>query len=217
MASKEVVKAARSAGGVIPVHKKYTLQSTGVWERIRRLFAVDPNRSTGIPMNPQYRNPPSGSNDPLAYEDPVTVPAGDLAENPYWKRDARRAYPQLSVVNQADVVGLLSVGSKATPKDDVPLVGDAGAKQLVQVKQEGEERGLSQLFEKDKKMMAGVLGPGGMPPLPSGLSPAIGVKQYQQTAENAYPEEYVPPEYHHQWFDLTSAGTHVEHLNRGPY
>ena len=26
--------------------------------------------------------------------------ASDIAENPYWKRDVRRAYPQLSVVTQ---------------------------------------------------------------------------------------------------------------------
>jgi hypothetical protein len=45
----------------------------------------------------------------MAYDDPVTVPAADLADNPYWKRDVRRRYPQLSTVTQADAVALLEV------------------------------------------------------------------------------------------------------------
>jgi hypothetical protein len=71
------------------VSKKYTIQSTGIWERIRRALAVDPNRSNGVPLNPQYRNPPPGvpsSEQYGEYEDPVTVPAGDLAENYYFNR-----------------------------------------------------------------------------------------------------------------------------------
>lgn len=150
--------------------QKYTVPSTGVWDRIRRLFAVDPDRSSGVPLNPQYRNPPPGANPPEAYDDPVTVPAGDIAENPYYRRDIRRSYPRLSVVNQTDVVGLLSVGSAAKPRDDVLQIGDAGAKQLVQVKQEGEERGLAALFEKDKKSVSSIFGPDGLPPFPSGAS-----------------------------------------------
>lgn len=106
----------------------------------------------------------------------------------------RRNYPRLSVVNQADVVGLLSVGSKANPREDVLQIGEAGTKQLVQVKQEGEEKGLAALFEKDKKSMGSVLGPGGMPPLPTSLSPKQGGKQYVLDAdrEQGFPEEYVP-------------------------
>ncbi|KAI9874533.1 MAG: hypothetical protein M1830_009643 [Pleopsidium flavum] len=193
MVTKEAVRAARSARGAVAVHKKYTLQSTGIWDRIRRALAVDPDRSTGIPMNPQYRNPTPGANPPEAYDDPVTVPAGDIAENPYWKRDMRRNYPRLSVVSQADVVGLLSVGSKASPKEDVLQIGEAGAKQLVQVKQEGEEKGLAALFEKDKKSVASVLGPNGLPPLPTGLSPKPGGKQYVMDVdrEQGFPEECV--------------------------
>jgi len=173
--------------------QKYTLQSTGIWDRIRRALAVDPDRSSGVPLNPQYRNPPPGANPPGAYDDPVTVPAGDIAENPYWKRDMRRNYPRLSVVNQADVVGLLSVGSKASPKEDVLQIGEAGAKQLVQVMHEGEEKGLAALFEKDKKTMGSVLGPSGLPPLPTGLSPKQGGKQYVMDVdrEQGFPEEYV--------------------------
>ncbi|TVY86406.1 NADH-ubiquinone oxidoreductase 21.3 kDa subunit, partial [Lachnellula willkommii] len=133
MASQTAAKVAHAVERVVPVHKvhrpsqsllpslpqtisppltpipqKYTIQSTGIWERIRRLLAVDPTRSNGVPLNPQFRNPPPGSNEPLSFIDPVTIPAGDIAENAYWKRDSRRSYPQLSFVNQADAVALLS-------------------------------------------------------------------------------------------------------------
>ena len=137
---------------------------------MNKFFAVDHKRSSGIPLNPQFRNPPPGSNDPLLYNEPVTVPAGDIAENPYWKRDVRRQYPKLSVVRQPDVVGLLSVGSAAQPKEDVLQIGEAGSKQLVAVKEEGQ-KGLSKFFEKNKGVSAGVLGANGLPPLPTSRHP----------------------------------------------
>ena len=154
-------------------------------------------------MNPQYRNPPPGANPPEAYDDPVTVPAGDIAENPYYRRDMRRSYPRLSVVSQADVVGLLSLGSAAKPKEDVLQIGDAGAKQLVQVKQEGEEKGLAALFEKDKKSVTSIFGPGGLPPFPSGasrLSPEGGRKYVMdEDGYEGYPDGYVPAQPNHGW------------------
>lgn len=151
------------------------------------MFAIDSGRSTGVPLNPQYRNPPPAAVDPMKYDDPVTVPAGDIAENPYWKRDIRRRYPQLSVVNQADVVGLLTVGSKANPKEDVLQIGDAGQKQLVEVKEEGQ-KGLKAYFEKDKTNAAAVLGPKGMPPLPTPMSSkhTPTVKRYELLEEQTY-------------------------------
>ncbi|KAF2721448.1 21 kDa subunit of NADH dehydrogenase [Polychaeton citri CBS 116435] len=160
-----LAKNAASAAGKAAQFKKYTVQPTGFWATINNWLAVDSKRSTGIPLNPQFRNPPPGGNDPKLYDDPVTVPAGDIAENPYWKRDVRRQYPRLSVVSQSDVVGLLSVGSAAQPKDDVLQLGDAGNKQLVALKEEGEH-GLAAFFEKDKVAFKGVLGPNGLPPLP---------------------------------------------------
>ena len=157
------------------------------------MLAVDPERSTGVPLNPQYRNPPPGANPTEAYDDPVTVPAGDIAENPYYKRDIRRSYPRLSVVKQADVVGLLTVGSKSRPKESVLQIGDAGAKQLMQVKQEGEQKGLAAFVKKDKNITAGIFGPDGLPPFPSGMSRAspVGGRKYVMDAdrEQGYPEE----------------------------
>ena len=100
----------------------------------------------------------------------------------------------MSVVKQADVVGLLSVGSKAIPNEEVLQIGDAGAKQLVQVKQEGEQKGLAAYFEKERNTTA-VLGPGGLPPFPSGMSRTsrAGERKYIMDAdrEQGYPEEYV--------------------------
>ncbi|KAK6440937.1 hypothetical protein LTR95_002831 [Oleoguttula sp. CCFEE 5521] len=162
----KAAKSAVSAAGRDAQWKKYTVQPTGIYARINNFFAIDPKRSTGIPMNPQFRNPTPGGNDPALYDDKVTVPAGDIAENPYWKRDVRRQYPQLSVVRQPDVVALLSVGSAAAPKEDVLQIGDAGSKQLVALKEEGE-KGLSAFFEKEKGMAKGVLGADGLPPKPA--------------------------------------------------
>ena len=62
------------------------------------------------------------------------------------------------------------MGSAAAPKEDVLQIGDAGAKQLVALKAEGEEKGLAEVFRKEKGIAAkSVLGEGGLPPLPNGL------------------------------------------------
>ncbi|KAJ5081421.1 hypothetical protein NUU61_009685 [Penicillium alfredii] len=190
--ARDILKAAKSASSAIAVHKKYTVQSTGVWERIRRLLAIAPERSTGIPLNSQYRLPTPGALPPLSYDDPVTIPAGDIADNPYWKRDTRRNYPQLSTVSQADAVGLLTVGSQAAPKDDVLKIGEAGEKQLVAVKEQGQERGLAALFEKDKNAVQGVLGANGLPPSPCNLNtiPQSSQSKYEIDPEHGYPEVY---------------------------
>ncbi|KAK8167944.1 hypothetical protein BKA80DRAFT_265525 [Phyllosticta citrichinensis] len=172
--------------------KKYTVHPTGVWRLINRIFATDPSRSSGVPLNPQFRNPPPAAVDPNAYDDPVTLPAGDIAENPYWKRDVRRRYTRLSAVKQADVVGLLAVGSKQQEK--VELIGEAGKNKLVAVRDEGEKGGLAAYLQKEKSAAAGVLGPNGLPPLPSGLHPddtsALGVRKYDLPKEQSYEGKY---------------------------
>lgn len=138
-------------------------------------------------MNPQFRNPPPGSNAPFSFKDPVTLPAGDIADNPYWKRDARRSYPQLSFVNQADAVALLSVGSASAPKKE--LVGEAGTKEIAAVQEEGQG-GLAAYFKKEGRGgVLAALGKDGLPPLPSGASLKVGADKYALTEENAYPQE----------------------------
>lgn len=134
-------------------------------------------------MNPTFRYPSPGANDPKLYDDPVTVPAGDIAENPYWKRDVRRSYPKLSVVRQPDVVALLSVGSAAQPKEDKLQIGEAGKNQLVALKEEGE-KGLSAFFEKEKSAAKSVLGPNGMPPLPARYGQTVTKPTYDLAEED---------------------------------
>jgi hypothetical protein len=97
----------------------------------------------------------------------------------------RRAYPRLSTVKQSDVVGLLTVGSKAAPKQE--LIGEAGAKSLVAVGEKGE-KGVAAYFRESKDIKS-VLGPDGLPPLPSGLAMKTGKDKYELAEENAYPEE----------------------------
>ena len=138
-------------------------------------------------MNATFRNPTPAAYDPAGYDDPVTVPAADIAENPYWKRDVRRRYPQLSTVTQAQVAALLEVGSAAAPKQE--LIGEAGSKQLVAAQEEGS-KGLAVAFERNTGLAKDVLGPGGMPPLPSGMgSSATGEKRYEIDPTHGYPEE----------------------------
>lgn len=93
-------------------------------------------------------------------------------------------------MNQSDAVGLLTVGSQAAPKDDVLQIGEAGQKQLVSVKQEGEERGLAAFFEKDKGGVKGVLAANGMPPRPTNLNTTAPAK-YELGHDHGYPEQYV--------------------------
>ncbi|EFW99597.1 methionyl-tRNA synthetase [Grosmannia clavigera kw1407] len=187
MASKVVSKV---VGGVMSINEKQTLQSKGIWEALRRLTVIDENRSNGVPLNPYFRNPTPGALDPLSYDDPITLPAGDIAGNPYWKRDARRNYPRLSVVSQADVVALLTVGSAAAPKTD--LVGAAGAQALVAAAEEGQTKGLGgHLAAKPPVDAIKDLLVDGLPPTPSGQSLASGswdVHKYKLTAEPSYSE-----------------------------
>lgn len=93
----------------------------------------------------------------------MTLPAADIAQNPYWQRDTRRNYPQLSTFKQSDIAGLLAVGSAANPRIGV---GQEGEKQLVAIK-EGEEGSLPLAFEKGgEKAILEVLGADGLPPFP---------------------------------------------------
>lgn len=144
-----------------------------------------------MPLNPYYRNPTPGGNDPLAYDDPVTIPAGDIADNAYWKRDSRRSYPKLSFVNQGDAVALLGVGSAANPKQE--LIGEAGEKALVAAKEEGATGGLARYFEKTGVASAQEVLVNGLPPLPSGQARDKAgkweVHKYDLNEEQSYKEQ----------------------------
>lgn len=106
------------SGGPIPVWQKYTTRSKGIWERLRQVLTLVPNRSSGNPVVLHYRLPPPGSRiaDAKAYADPMTMPTGDIAGNPYFKRDHRRHYPQIHSITQTRIAGLLQLGSAAAPR-----------------------------------------------------------------------------------------------------
>jgi hypothetical protein len=119
----------------------------------------------------------------------VTLPAADIADNPYWKRDVRRSYPVQSYVTQGHAVGLLSMGSAANPSPKL-LAGEEGAKQLVAVKEEGD-KGLSVFFESDKSVASKVLGEGGLPPMPvSFRSASVEPPRYEVAEDQGYKDQY---------------------------
>ncbi|KAK5096830.1 hypothetical protein LTS08_007320 [Lithohypha guttulata] len=182
MASKVVYTI---GSNVVPVGKKYTQQSKGLYERIRAFFAIEPNRSNGIPVK-HYRTPAPGSLDPKEYDDATTTPASDIADNPYWRRDMRRSYPKSSTLTQGDVVGLLAMGSADKPSPKL-MAGEEGTKQLVAVQQEGEQ-GLAVYFEKEKA--AAILGEGGMPPMPPAAGKNPDATKYNLLKEQAYSADY---------------------------
>ncbi|PAV18985.1 NADH-ubiquinone oxidoreductase kDa subunit [Pyrrhoderma noxium] len=79
-------------------HTLYHLSPKGFWKKFRDAVVVNKEISSGLPLPDKNRYPQPGSR-PEKYSTPATR-ASDIAENPYWKRDVRRAYPQLSVVTQ---------------------------------------------------------------------------------------------------------------------
>lgn len=92
-------------------------------------------------------------------------------------------------------MGLLAFGSQANPKDGVLQTGNAVVKQLVQVNQQEEEKGLSTQFRKYIKAPSDIFGPDSLPPFPSGMSRVSpeGGRSYVINAnrDEGYPEEYV--------------------------
>ncbi|KAE9411534.1 21 kDa subunit of NADH dehydrogenase, partial [Gymnopus androsaceus JB14] len=83
----------------------YHLSPQGFWKKFRDAVVVNPEISSGLPLQGVHRFPPPASR-PEKYATPATK-ASDIAQNPYWKRDVRRAYPQLSVITQTGLSSLL--------------------------------------------------------------------------------------------------------------
>ncbi|KAF9222502.1 NUZM, NADH-ubiquinone oxidoreductase 21.3 kDa subunit [Gyrodon lividus] len=83
----------------------YHVHPKGFWKKFREVVVVNPEISSGIPIANLNRYPQPASR-PEKYSTPATK-ASDPAQNPYWKRDVRRAYPQLSVITQSDLSTLL--------------------------------------------------------------------------------------------------------------
>ncbi|KAG4303354.1 hypothetical protein PCANB_000322 [Pneumocystis canis] len=86
--------------------KLTTENKSGFWYWLRQWLAIDPNRSSGLIRNDQFRKPTPGTLD-KPYARPMNLPASDIAENPYWKRDTRHNYPRPSVITQETLIKLL--------------------------------------------------------------------------------------------------------------
>jgi len=92
-------------------HTLYHLSPKGFWKKFRDAVVVNPEISSGLPLPDKNRYPQPGSR-PETYSTPATM-ASDPAQNPYWKRDVRRAYPQLSVITQAEYSKVLLASPQA--------------------------------------------------------------------------------------------------------
>ncbi|KZP34486.1 NUZM, NADH-ubiquinone oxidoreductase 21.3 kDa subunit [Athelia psychrophila] len=89
----------------------YHVHPTGFWKKFRDAVVVNPELSSGLPIPTMNRYPQPASR-PERYSSPATK-ASDPVQNPYWKRDVRRAYPQLSMVTQSELSQLLLQHSRA--------------------------------------------------------------------------------------------------------
>ncbi|KAF8200843.1 NUZM, NADH-ubiquinone oxidoreductase 21.3 kDa subunit [Pholiota molesta] len=103
----------------------YHLSPKGFWKTFRDAVVVNPEISSGLPL-PSLNRYPTPASRPEKYSTPATK-ASDPAQNPYWKRDVRRAYPQLSVVSQSELSTLLiehsAAKSVAAPSDSADKSG----------------------------------------------------------------------------------------------
>ncbi|KAM9911377.1 hypothetical protein OXX59_002288 [Metschnikowia pulcherrima] len=151
------------SGGPVPVWKKYTTRPTGIWEKIRQWLVLVPNRSSGNPVVEHFRAVPPGARIEEAknYKDPVTIPAGDIRGNPYYKRDYRRNYPQIRAFDQTKVSGLLTLGNAEKPRISI---GEKGSKELAAFSAGTSVSLASTLTSADQNMIKGqVLGYSGEP------------------------------------------------------
>ncbi|KIJ49345.1 hypothetical protein M422DRAFT_27703 [Sphaerobolus stellatus SS14] len=115
-------KAAAKAASKSADHTLYHVAPEGFWKKFRDAVVVNPEISTGLPIPTLHRNPQPGSR-PELYSTPATK-ASDVAQNPYWKRDVRRAYPRLSVVTQTQ----LSTFLLQSPEVQASIAGPSASK-----------------------------------------------------------------------------------------
>ncbi|VDB95960.1 unnamed protein product [Peniophora sp. CBMAI 1063] len=159
-------------------HTLYHVSPKGFWKKLHETVALNPSISSGLPLPTAHRNPQPGSR-PEKYSTPATK-ASDPAQNPYWKRDVRRAYPQLSVVTQSNLSTLLiqhsgadAVAAPGADKASVPATSE-GPSELAQAIQQLGSNG-KKVFTESK-----------LPPLP----PNAFKRWVPERAEDAPHEKY---------------------------
>lgn len=174
------------SGGPVPVWKKYTTGSTGVWETFRKWATLVPNRSSGNPYVPYYRVP-SPSSEKHIYKDARTIPADDIVENSFYNRDFRRNYPRMSTFDQSKIGGLLKLGNATNSR--LPK-GDEGVKQLAVLKNESVKL-IEVLQSVPKNVIYGeVLGKEGEPIVAPNLNKKFSVKIIDEEEHGMYSDDY---------------------------
>ena len=176
------------SGGPVPVWKKYTTGSTGIWETFRKWATLVPNRSSGNPYVPYYRVP-SPSSEKHIYKDARTIPASDIVNNDFFARDNRRNHPRISTFNQSQIGGLLKLGNKTTSR--LPN-GDEGVKQLAVLKNESVKL-VDVLKSTPKDVLFGeVLGKSGEPIVAPSLNKKFSVKIITEEEHGMYKDDEYP-------------------------
>lgn len=176
----------KMSGGPVPVWKKYTTGSTGIWETFRKWATLVPNRSSGNPYVPFYRVP-SPSSEKRIYKDARTIPASDIVENDFFARDNRRNHPQMSTFDQSKIGGLLKLGNSTNSRLSK---GDEGIKQLATIKNDSIKL-VDVLSSVPKNVIYGeVLGKSGEPIVAPNLNKKFSVKLLTEEEHGMYNEDY---------------------------
>ncbi|WWC86364.1 uncharacterized protein L201_001239 [Kwoniella dendrophila CBS 6074] len=122
-----IIRNAANAGKPKPMSSDHTLyhaMPTGFWKKF-----LNPDISSGLPIPTENRYPQPASRTER-YSTPSTQ-ASDIAFNPYWKRDVRRAYPQTSTITQNELSALLlespTLKSLPSPETAEKVRSDASA------------------------------------------------------------------------------------------
>ncbi|WWC66522.1 uncharacterized protein I206_100425 [Kwoniella pini CBS 10737] len=122
-----ILRNAANAGKPKPMsadHTLYHAMPTGFWKKF-----LNPEISSGLPIPTENRYPQPGSRTER-YATPSTA-ASDVAFNPYYKRDVRRAYPQTSFITQTELTSLLlaspTLESLPSPETATEVRGDSSA------------------------------------------------------------------------------------------
>ncbi|EGF98223.1 uncharacterized protein MELLADRAFT_40931 [Melampsora larici-populina 98AG31] len=85
--------------------KYHVKPSSAFWEKFREKLVVNPEFSSGMPLNEVVRSPPPAS--VTTVQVTPASKASDPAENDYFKRDFRRMYPKLQMIDQTELSKLL--------------------------------------------------------------------------------------------------------------
>lgn len=174
------------SGGPVPVWKKYTTGSTGIWETFRKWATLVPNRSSGNPYVPFYRVP-SPSSEKHVYKDARTIPASDIVNNDFFARDNRRNYPKMSTFDQSSIGGLLKLGNATNSR--LPK-GEDGVKELTILKSEPVKL-VEVLNNAPKNVIFGeVLGKNGEAIVAPNLNKKFSVKLISEEEHGMYNEDY---------------------------